>query len=104
MQKRKEGIVMKVNWKLRIKNKVTLTALVGVVIAFVYQILALLGITPPISESEVVEIAGIIINLLVLIGVVVDPTTKGFGDSDNAMSYESPKEELEAVQDEEGVV
>lgn len=83
---------MQINWKLRIKNKVTLTAIVLGVVGIVYKILAMLGIVPPISENEVVEIVLLVIELLVLLGVVVDPTTAGVGDSQLAMSFDKPRE------------
>lgn len=82
---------MQINWKLRLKNKVTLTAIILGVVGIVYKILAMLGIVPPISENEVVEIVLLVIELLVLLGVVVDPTTAGVSDSQQAMSYEKPK-------------
>ncbi len=82
---------MNINWKLRLQNKTTLIALLGTVITFVYQILGLLGVVPGISESTVVSVVGILVNLLVSIGVVVDPTTKGVSDSQNALGYEQPK-------------
>ncbi len=81
---------MNINWKLRLKNKTTLIALLGTVAAFVYQVLGLLGVVPSISENEVVAIAGIFVNLLVSIGVVVDPTTKGLSDSAKAQNYIEP--------------
>jgi phi LC3 family holin len=82
---------MDINWKLRFQNKATLTAIVLGVVALVYQILGLLGITPAVSENEIINIVGMVINLLVLLGVVVDPTTAGVGDSDLAKSYDQPK-------------
>lgn len=83
---------MQINWKLRLKNKVTLTAIILGVVGIVYKILAMLGIVPPISENEVVEIVLLVIELLVLLGVVVDPTTAGVGDSQLAMSFDKPRE------------
>ena len=91
---------MKLNWILRYKNKATLTSLVGAVVALIYQVLGLIGITPSISESSVIEVAGLVINVFILLGIVIDPTTKGLGDSDNAMTYTEPRGELESVEDE----
>lgn len=82
---------MQINWKLRIKNKVTLTAIVLGVIGIVYKVLAMLGIVPSISENDVVEVVMLVIELLVLLGVVVDPTTAGVSDSQQAMGYEKPR-------------
>ncbi len=84
---------MQINWKLRFRNKVTLSAIVLGALALVYQILGLAGVVPAVSESQISQIAVMTIDLLVLLGVVVDPTTQGVGDSRQAMSYREPKEE-----------
>lgn len=78
------------NLKLRLKNKATLLAIVLAAVAFIYQILGLLGVAVPITEDQVVQIAGIIINLLVGLGVLIDPTTAGVKDSARALTYEEP--------------
>lgn len=83
---------MKINWKLRLQNKATLTAIVVSIISLVYQVLGLLDIVPSISENELINISGMIINLLVLLGIVVDPTTSGVEDSNRAMNYEVPND------------
>lgn len=83
---------MKIKWKLRFQNKAVLTALIATVATFVYQVLAIFEITPPVSESEIVEGAGLVLNLLVALGVLTDPTTAGVNDSTQAMTYEKPKE------------
>ena len=79
---------MKINWKVRFKNKAFVVSFVTVVVTFVYQILSLLGITPELSESVVMNLITTVINALVMLGVLVDPTTKGIKDSDRAMTYE----------------
>lgn len=84
---------MKINWSLRLKNKTTLTAIILAVIALVYQVLGLCGVVPGISESQITEVAGMAINLLCLLGIVVDPTTSGVSDSNQAMEYSTPKKE-----------
>ena len=81
------------NWILRFKNKTVLLSLVTAVVAFVYQILGVFGIVPSISSSEVIQIVGLGINLLVGLGIVVDPTTAGTTDSAQAMTYDEPKED-----------
>ena len=82
---------MKINWKVRLQNKPVLLALLGTIVAFVYQVLGIIGIVPAISEDEVVNLVGMFVNLLAVVGVVVDPTTAGICDSDCAMGYEKPK-------------
>lgn len=81
---------MNINWKLRFQNKTTLTAIVLAVIALVYQILGIFGIVPAVSQDTIVQLAGAVINLFVLLGIVVDPTTHGVADSERAMGYDTP--------------
>lgn len=81
---------MKINWKLRLKNKTTLITLSIAVVALVYQILAIAGVTPSISESEIKELISTIVNALCVMGIIVDPTTQGIGDSDRALEYDRP--------------
>jgi len=83
---------MRMNWKLRLQNKTTLTAIILALAALVYQALGLFGVTPPVSESQIVEVAGLAINLLCLLGIVTDPTTQGVGDSRQALTYDQPKQ------------
>lgn len=83
---------MHINWKLRLGNKVTLTAIIMASIALVYQLLGMASIVPPVSESQLVETAGMVINLLVLLGIVTDPTTEGVSDSQKALTYDQPKQ------------
>lgn len=101
---------MKINWRLRFKNKATLVALLTGVVAFIYQILGLCGVTPSISESDIINTIGMLINMAVLMGVVVDPTTEGVSDSDKANTYYVPKkdyyftdEEIEEMEQEVSV-
>ncbi|MCC2231107.1 phage holin [Lachnospiraceae bacterium CLA-AA-H215] len=79
-----------INWKLRLKNKATLLAIVTAVIALIYQILGMLGIVPAVSESEVTQAVGLVINILAMVGIVTDPTTQGVSDSDRALTYDKP--------------
>ena len=81
----------RINWKLRLKNKATLASIIGLVVSTGYQILGILEIVPPISESTVETIAGLLLNGLLAIGVLVDPTTAGIADSTQAMSYDEPR-------------
>lgn len=85
----------KINWTLRLKNKATLTALIGILVAAAYQVLALLGIQSPIEQETVTQIVGLIITALAAVGIVVDPTTAGVSDSKQAMGYDHPKQETD---------
>ena len=82
---------MNINWKLRFQNKATLVAIVLQGVTLVYGVLALLGVTPGIGQDEITNVLYILVELLCLLGIVVDPTTKGVGDSGQAMGYQEPK-------------
>lgn len=86
------------NWKLRFKNKATLTALITAVVAFVYQICGIIGVVPAVSQSNVVDAVGLIINILAMLGIVVDPTTQGIGDSELAQDYDEPAEKTKIAE------
>ena len=82
---------MKINWKLRFQNKTTLTAIILALVALVYQVLGLFGVVPKISQDELTTVIGMVINLLCLLGIVVDPTTDGVSDSARALTYDKPR-------------
>lgn len=82
---------MKINWTLRFKNKATLTALIGAIVAFVYQLATVLGFTLPVEQSQIMDAVSALLILLAGLGVIVDPTTEGTSDSEQAMEYTEPK-------------
>lgn len=84
------GDYMKMNWKVRFKNKTWLTMFISLIVGFIFNILKLFEIYPPITENLVMNIVSEVLTFLGLIGVLVDPTTAGIADSDRAMSYEEP--------------
>lgn len=81
----------KINWKVRFKNKAFLITFTTTVIAFLYQLLAMFGIVPAISEDVVTQLVMMIINVLATLGIVVDGTTKGVSDSTRALTYDEPQ-------------
>ena len=81
---------MKLNWKVRFKNKVWLGSFLSLLIGFAYSLLALFDVFPQVTESLVLQLLNQLLTFLGLIGVIVDPTTAGLEDSDRAMGYEEP--------------
>ena len=81
---------MKVNWKVRFRNKTWLTMFISLVVGFIFNMLKLFDIVPSFSENLVMNIVGQVLTFLGLIGVIVDPTTVGFDDSNRAMEYTEP--------------
>ena len=83
---------MKINWRIRFKNKVWLLTFVGAIVAFAYQVCAMLGIVPKVAEDQVMDFVKILLTLLVGLGVIVDPTTSGTADSERALTYGTDKD------------
>ena len=84
---------MKINWKVRFKNKTWLVTFIAAILTIVYQILGMVGISPKLSQDAVTNILMMIVNVLVMLGVVIDPTTKGTTDSARALTYDEPNGE-----------
>lgn len=82
---------MQINWLLRFRNKPVLTALIAGIVEIVYLVLDMAGIVPSVTSSQILELCGLLISVLVIAGIVIDPTTDGVGDSDLAMTYEYPR-------------
>ena len=82
---------MKINWKVRFKNKTWLVTFLLAVLAFVYQILGMFDVVPPITQDMATQLIAAVINILVAVGVVIDPTTSGASDSKQAINYHEPK-------------
>lgn len=75
-----------INLKLRLKNKVTLAALISAVFVMLGQF----GLEIPHNIQEGVNT---LLNIVVILGIVVDPTTKGVADSERALNYNEPKQD-----------
>ena len=81
---------MKLNWKVRFRNKTWLFMFLSLIIGFVFNMLRLFDIYPAVTENQIVNILNQVLTFLGLVGVLVDPTTAGMGDSDRAMGYIEP--------------
>lgn len=90
------------NLKLRLKNKTTLLALILAAVSFVYQVCGIVGIVPPVSEDSITQMVGAVLNVLVGLGVLVDPTTAGVTDSTQAMAYDAPRSDLDECHADDG--
>ena len=87
---------MKINWKVRFKQKVFLTSFISLIVGFVYSMLALFDVFPAVTKNSVLEVVNQVLTILGLLGIIVDPTTAGISDSERAMSYEEPYKDKDA--------
>ena len=85
----------KINWKVRIKNKAFWAGLIPLVLIAIQIIASLFGIEIDLGDfgEKLLKLVNVIFAILALLGVVVDPTTSGVSDSEQAMNYIEPKED-----------
>ena len=84
---------MKINWKVRIKNKVFWLALIPAVLLLVQVVAAVFGYELHIEAigDKLTAVINALFAVLTILGVVTDPTTAGVSDSKQAMEYEKPR-------------
>ena len=85
-------VVDMINWKVRIKQKMFWLALIPAILILIQTVAALFGIEIDISgvSARLIDIVNAVFAVLVILGIVTDPTTKGFGDSERALTYTEP--------------
>ena len=79
------------NLKVRFRNPAFVIPFLGAIVAFIYQMCGMFGVVPPIAQDEAMQFVGLLVNLLVGLGIFIDPTTKGVGDSEQALTYNRPR-------------
>ena len=84
-----------INWKVRLKNKRFVLAFIAALLLLIKQVAMLLGynLNTEMFNTNINGIVDTVFLMLGLLGIVNDPTTKGFGDSEQAMTYEQPKQD-----------
>ena len=82
----------KINWKVRIKNKVFWIALIPAVLLLIQTGCSVFGVELDFGnlQDKLLAVVNALFAVLVILGIVADPTTEGLGDSKRAMSYEEP--------------
>lgn len=83
---------MNINWKVRIYNEDFWKALIPAMILLVQAVAALFGWTIDLSElsGKLLVVVDALFAVLTILGIVNDPTTKGMGDSERALTYDKP--------------
>jgi holin, phage phi LC3 family len=83
-----------INWKVRFKNKRFVIAFIAGLLLLVKQVSVLFGynLNTELFSTNINNVVDAVFLLLGLLGIVNDPTTQGFSDSEQALTYEKPKE------------
>jgi phi LC3 family holin len=84
---------MKINWKVRMKNKVFWIAFIPAALMLIKSVANVFGFAINLGEIEnnLMEVVESVFILLAILGVIADPTTSGVGDSERALTYDEPK-------------
>lgn len=84
-----------INWTVRIKNKNFWLAVIPAVLLLVQTVAAVFGFTLDLGDigNKLIAVVNAVFGVLVVLGVVVDPTTAGISDSKQARGYNFPKED-----------
>ncbi|RSD25477.1 phage holin [Mesobacillus subterraneus] len=92
-----EGMVKVINWGVRFKNKSWVIAFVSqlmIVLQIILEGMNLIGLTSfrltDEIQNEILMLINAIFMILSLLGIIQDPTTKGYKDSERAMGYKEP--------------
>lgn len=83
-----------INWKVRIKNKTFWLTLIPAVLLLIQVVAAVFGIGLDLSDlgNKLLAVINALFAVLAILGVVTDPTTAGVKDSEQAMTYDKPRE------------
>lgn len=82
-----------INWTVRIKNKTFWLAVIPAVLLLVQTVAAVFGYTLDLGDigNKLIAVVNAAFGVLVVLGVVNDPTTAGMSDSNRAMNYKKPE-------------
>ncbi len=86
-----------INWKVRIKNKQFWLAIIPAILLVVQAVAHVFGYNIDLGElgNNLLAVVNAVFAVLVILGIVTDPTTEGVRDSELAMTYEVPKKKGE---------
>jgi phi LC3 family holin len=84
-----------INWKVRLKNKAFWLSLIPAILLLIQVVAQPFGLVLDFGElgNQLLAIVNAIFAVLVILGIVEDPTTAGVGDSALALTYEEPKKD-----------
>lgn len=83
-----------INWIVRIKNKAFWIAVIPAILLLIQVVAAVFGFTIDLGDlgNRLLDVVNAVFSVLVILGIVTDPTTAGISDSKQAMTYTKPKE------------
>lgn len=88
---------MNINWKVRVRNKAFWLAIIPATLLLVQAIAAVFGYVLDFADlnTKLLAVVEALFVVLAILGIVVDPTTKGLSDSVRALGYDEPHDGTE---------
>lgn len=83
---------MKINWKVRLQKKSFWVSLIALLLVLANQVAQIFGYDITVYNDQVTAVSETVLSILALLGIIIDPTTKGVSDSQRALSYKKPGE------------
>ena len=82
-----------INWKVRIKNERFWLSIIPAVLVFIETVFAVFGVVIDLGDigQKILAVVQSLFMILAIAGIINDPTTSGYKDSQLAMTYETPK-------------
>ena len=86
---------MKINWTVRLKSKNFWLAIIPAVLLLIQVVAAVFGFALDLGDlgNKLLAVVNAAFAVLAILGIVVDATTEGVGDSTQALTYTEPKRE-----------
>lgn len=81
-----------INWKVRFKSKVFWLAFIPALLLLAQTVLEIFGVHFDFTDiqQKLLTVVEAVFGLLVILGIVTDPTTAGVSDSTRALTYTKP--------------
>lgn len=82
---------MKINWKVRLQHKQFWMSLIALLLVLANQIAGIFNVDITIYNEQITAISETVLSILGLLGIIIDPTTAGTSDSEQALKYDKLK-------------
>ena len=82
-----------INWLVRIRNKAFWVTIIPAILLLIQVIAGIFGYEINLGNlgDKLLDVVNAVFSILVVLGIVTDPTTAGISDSQQAMTYTEPK-------------
>ncbi|RKQ15959.1 phage holin [Lysinibacillus endophyticus] len=87
--------MMKINWKVRLRHRQFWIAIVSALLLLANQVADIFGVDITLISSQIEQTVETVLLVLAMLGVIIDPTTSGVKDSDQALTYKKPRKKEE---------